>query len=69
MVMVRTEKADLATRPQNVRERPKQVKDTVEPNKPVKSIGFRPTWSEIRFQGRTVTARVKLYKDSYANKS
>ena len=57
--------ADLMTAPQNVLERPKQYMDSDRPINPVMITGFRPTWSDILLQCRTVMACVAKNMDCW----
>jgi hypothetical protein len=59
------ERSNLRTSPKKVLDRPKQYIEIDNPNNPVKMTGFRPMWSDIRLQWRTVRACVAKNRECY----
>lgn len=49
----------------NVLDKPNASIEIVKPNKPIRSTGFLPMWSDTRLHWRTVIASVKKNNDSY----
>ena len=68
-VLVQDSKYYLTTSAQNVRERPKDRLEIVKANIPSNSIGFLPTWSDMRLQNMTVVRDVSWRIASWNKKS